>query len=561
MYSLIVLGISAFLLSLLLTPFVRNLFRRWGLVDRPDSARKLHERPVPSAGGVALALAFVLSYAVLLSLPLRARSLVEEGLPLTWRLLPSAIVVLGFGFLDDILGLRPWQKLLGQLAAAAGAFWAGIHLSSLVGHHIGIVWSLPLTVGWLIFCTNALNLIDGVDGLATGVGLFASATMLIAALLQSNVPLALATAPLVGSLLGFLRYNFEPATVFLGDSGSLFLGFLLGCYGVVWSQKSNTLLGMTAPLLALFIPLLDTALVMIRRFLRRQPIFTGDRCHIHHRLLERGLTPRWVALSLYAACVVGAVCSIAIMQAQFSGIIIVFFGLLVAIGVWRLGYAEFGTAGRMFIEGGFRRQLNARIALHGVGERLVAAETPEGCWAAIQRAAPDFGLHCIRMSVGGHTFSEYDGVHFARYWTLQIPLSDIDHLELTHAFGGTVQTDVTASFVDVVRKSLTPKLAGFHGFAPKYRTPISGPNASSARTNPASLSTSSFGRTPPPPASSSPTSPPGLSKTATGSGSSREPRNTQRTKTSLRRPFAPSAAPHCPLAAASPVASPPISPS
>jgi len=479
MYSLIALGISAFVLSLLLTPVVRNLFRRWGLVDHPDSVRKLHGQPVPSGGGVAVALAYVLSYAVLLSLRLHGGSIVQEGLPLTWRLLPSALVVLGVGFLDDILGLRPWQKLLGQVAAAAGTFWAGIHLSNLAGYHLGIAWSLPLTVGWLIFCTNALNLIDGVDGVATGIGLFAAATMLLAALLRPNIPLALAVAPMVGALLGFLRYNFNPATVFLGDSGSLFIGFLLGCYSVLWSQKSTTILGMTAPLLVLFIPLLDTALVIVRRFLRRQPMFTADRGHIHHRLLELGFTPRRVALSLYAACVVGAVCSIAIMQARFSGIVIVFFGLLVFIGVWRLGYAEFGAAARMFIDGAFQRHLNSRIALQGFEEKLVAAETAQDCWATIQRAAPDFGLHGIRMSVGEHSFSEGDGFKFARYWTVHIPLSDNDYLELTHTFGGTVQADATAPFVAVVRKALTPKLAGFHGIAPKYRIPISDRDVSS----------------------------------------------------------------------------------
>jgi UDP-GlcNAc:undecaprenyl-phosphate GlcNAc-1-phosphate transferase len=479
-YSLIAVGIAAFLLSLLLTPVVRNLFRRWGLVDHPDSDRKLHERPIPSGGGVAVALAYALSYAVLLSLPLRAAPILREGLPLTWRLLPSAIVVLAVGFVDDIFGLRPWQKLLGQIAAAGGAYWAGIHLSNLAGYHIGMVWSLPLTIGWLIFCTNALNLIDGVDGLATGLGLFAATAMLIAALVHGNVPLALATAPLAGALLGFLRYNFNPATVFLGDSGSLFLGFLLGCYGALWSQKANTILSMTAPLLALSIPLLDTALVMGRRFLRRQPIFTGDRAHIHHRLLERGFTPRRVTLSLYAACMVGAVCSIAIMEAQFSAFIIVVFGLLVLIGIWSLGYAEFGTAARMLIEGAFRRQLNTRIALHALEEELAAAETPQDCWAIIQRAAPGFGLGCVRMSAGGKAFSDSGEFEFIRYWTVQVPLSDVDYLELTHAFGGAQQTDATAPFVEVIRKSLTPKLAAFHGLAPRYRTPVPVPDTPAA---------------------------------------------------------------------------------
>jgi len=482
MYSLIFLGLTAFLLALLITPFIRNTFRRWGLVDHPDSARKLHKRPVPSGGGVAVALAYVLSFGILLALPLQGGLIIQASLPLTWRLLPSAILILAVGFLDDILGLRPWQKLLGQIAAAAGAFWGGIHLTSVVGHDIGIGWSLTLTIGWLIFCTNALNLIDGLDGLATGLGIFAAATMLLAALLQGNVPLALATAPLAGALLGFLRYNFNPATIFLGDSGSLLLGFLLGCYGVLWSEKSTTVLGMTAPLLALFIPLLDVALAIVRRFLRGQPIFTGDRSHIHHRLLAHGFTPRRTALSLYAACAVCAVCSIAIMQARFSGVVIVFFLLLVSIGVWRLGYAEFGTAVRMFLDGAFRRHLNLRIALHGLEAQLVAAETPQDCWATILSAAPSFGLHGIRMSVGGRTFSDPNGSQFARYWTVHIPLSDNDHLELTHAFDGTVQADSTAPFVAVVRKSLTPKLASFSGLEPRYRTPAAPPVSSTIPT-------------------------------------------------------------------------------
>src|SRR5947208_12565007 len=127
----------------------------------------------------------------------------------------------------------------------------------------------------------------GGDGLAAGLGLFATLTMAIAALLHGNLTLAIATAPLAGALLGFLRYNFNPASIFLGDSGSLLVGFLLGCYGVLWTQKSATLLGMAAPLMALSIPLLDTALAIVRRFLRHQPIFGADRGHIHHKLLAR----------------------------------------------------------------------------------------------------------------------------------------------------------------------------------------------------------------------------------------------------------------------------------
>src|SRR5436190_10487499 len=144
------------------------------------------------------------------------------------------------------------------------------------------------------------------DGLAAGIGLFATLTMLLAALSQGNLPLALATAPLAGCLLGFLRYNFNPASIFLGDSGSLLIGFLLGSYSVIWSQKSATLLGMAAPALALALPLLEVGLSIVRRFLGYEAIFTGDRGHIHHRLLDRGFTTRRVALLLYGACGVGA---------------------------------------------------------------------------------------------------------------------------------------------------------------------------------------------------------------------------------------------------------------
>jgi UDP-GlcNAc:undecaprenyl-phosphate GlcNAc-1-phosphate transferase len=147
---------------------------------------------------------------------------------------------------------------------------------------------LPVTVLWLLACANAFNLIDGLDGLASGVGLFATLTTLCAALMHGDMELALATAPLAGALIGFLRYNFNPASIFLGDCGSLSIGFLLGCYAVMWSQKSATLLGMAAPAIVLAAPLVDTALSIARRFIQHKPIFGADRGHLHHRLLDRG---------------------------------------------------------------------------------------------------------------------------------------------------------------------------------------------------------------------------------------------------------------------------------
>jgi UDP-GlcNAc:undecaprenyl-phosphate GlcNAc-1-phosphate transferase len=276
MYSLAFLVFVAFLLALLTAPIVRNLFGRWNILDHPDRVRLVNGKPVPHVGGLSVLLAYTLSYAILLALPLRAGLTVSTALPLTWRLLPAALLIFLTGLFDDLIGLRPWQKVLAQCVAASGAFWAGIRLVNPGGLHVDPWWSFPLTVLWLLLCTNALNFIDGVDGLASGLGLFAASTTLVAALLQHNIPLALAAAPLVGALLGFLRYNFHPASIFLGDSGSLFIGFLLGCFGIVSGQKSATILGMTAPLMALSIPLLDTALAIGRRFIRKQPLSTGD---------------------------------------------------------------------------------------------------------------------------------------------------------------------------------------------------------------------------------------------------------------------------------------------
>jgi len=216
MYSLAFLAGAAFLLSLLLTPAVRNLFRRWGVVDHPGGDRTIHDRPIPRVGGIAIAIAYLLAYGCLLLVKLKGGLIVWDSLDFALRLLPAAGVIFVIGLIDDLKGLEPWHKLIGEIGAAGLAYWAGVHVQGFGGYTLGAWWSLPLTVLWLVGCTNAINLIDGVDGLAAGVGLFATCTTLVAALLQHNINLALAVAPLVGCLLGFLRYNFNPATIFLG---------------------------------------------------------------------------------------------------------------------------------------------------------------------------------------------------------------------------------------------------------------------------------------------------------------------------------------------------------
>ena len=238
--STLVLAAVSFVLSFLLTPVFRDFAIRRGLLDKPDSNRKVHTAPVPRIGGVPIVLAYAGSFAVLMLIGLRASLGIELPFPILWKLLPAALLVFVTGLADDVFGLKPWQKLLGITAAAGLACWGGLRIEGLVFHEIGSALGVLLTIVWLVGCANAFNLIDGVDGLASGVGLLATLTTLAAGLLHGDSGLVVVTAPLAGALIGFLRFNFNPASIFLGDSGSLWVGFMLGCYGIIWSQKSAT---------------------------------------------------------------------------------------------------------------------------------------------------------------------------------------------------------------------------------------------------------------------------------------------------------------------------------
>jgi UDP-GlcNAc:undecaprenyl-phosphate GlcNAc-1-phosphate transferase len=461
LYPIFLVGLCAFLLSLVLTPMCRDLFRHMGIVDRPDADRKLHTQPVPHMGGVPIALAYVASF---LLLPLFPPQIVPIHFIHVLRAAPAGLIIFLTGILDDLFGLKPWQKLCGQLLGAAWAFWAGVRIASVAGHDVG--WaSFLVTVIWLIGCTNAFNLIDGVDGLASGVGLFATVTMLIAALLQHNlnIVLALATAPLVGALLAFLRYNFNPASIFLGDSGSLMIGFLLGSFGVVWSQKSATILGMTAPMMALGIPILDAGLAVVRRFLRHQPIFGGDRDHIHHRLLKRGFAPRRVVLILYGVASIGAALSLlSVASNRLSGAIVLLFCAAAWIGIQHLGYSEFSTARRMLLAGTFQQALDAQLRLRSFEQELSAAGTIEECWESILETSQTFDFVEVRLNIADTIYHkrlrETDG---DLCWTLRVPLPAGGYINFVRPHDSIVLSMGVAPFIDVVRKTLSAKCQEF----------------------------------------------------------------------------------------------------
>jgi UDP-GlcNAc:undecaprenyl-phosphate/decaprenyl-phosphate GlcNAc-1-phosphate transferase len=447
----------AFFFALVLTPFVRSAALKFNLVDRPD-ARKIHTEPIPRVGGIAIAAAYILSFGFVLIAPYRGLPFnIDTVIPRALVLMPAAGLVFVVGLVDDLLGLKPWQKLSGEIVAALIAFRAGVQIDLVQWSHLHFWISLPVTVLWLVGCANAFNLIDGLDGLAAGVGLFATLTSLVAALTHNNLQLALVTAPLAGCLLGFLRYNFNPASIFLGDSGSLLIGFLLGCYGAMWSDKSATMIGLTAPMMAMAIPLLDVTLSIARRFLRNQPIFGADRGHIHHRLLERGLTPRRAALFLYGICGIAAALSLLqdLAHDRAGGVIIVLFCIVAWVGVQHLGYTEFGIAGKLFMKGTLRSFVDMQLRLQEFERSLNACSTLEEHCATIVSACREFGFSGVRIRLGGQLVDEVPGDQVA--WQLRIDFTDFQYVNIYTRHDILHNPGLLAGFAQIVDRVLTAR--------------------------------------------------------------------------------------------------------
>lgn len=462
MYSILLLSLFSFVLGLILTPLVRETVRRLKVLDHPDNFRKLHARPIPRAGGAAILFSYLGAFALLMLLPVQGSTYLQANSDVVNNLLPAVILVFLTGLVDDLLSLKPWQKFAGQAVAAGLAYAAGVRIL------FGVAWmdawlSLPLTVIWLVGCSNAFNLIDGLDGLAAGIGFFATLTMLVAGLLHGNVPLVMATAPLAGALLAFLCFNFNPASIFLGDSGSLLIGFTLGCFGIIWSQKSTTLIGMTAPMMALAIPLLDTGLAMARRFLRRRPLFSGDRGHIHHRLLDRGFSPGKVAMLLYGVCLLGAALSLAssVFEHVLAGPIILVFAGMTALGVYSLGYIEFDVARRMFQGKSIRRDLHAAISLRQFELSLQDCETYEDAWLEIVGAAREFGFSAVELHCKGRKMVERLLEHSSEpSATLMYPLEGTEYLLCRYYLNSNINANFVAPFAQIARVELLSLAAG-----------------------------------------------------------------------------------------------------
>ena len=301
MNSLLWTSTAAFAASLLLTAVVRGLARRLGIVDRPDGKRKLHARPVPLWGGVAVYAAAVLG--------LLAVRLGAGGTPQFIELSNAWIIAAGFvcfvGSIDDRFNLPSRIKLLLQIISVLPIVALGYYVDRIVAFGCPIVlgWlGIPLTILWLVGCINALNLIDGMDGLASIIGLSTAAMLGVIAASQQQDHVAAMAIVLAASLAGFLVYNLPPASIFLGDSGSMVIGLSVGLLGIQGSLKTSATLAITAPAVVMTLPMFDIVAAIVRRTLNGRPFDMPDRQHIHHRLLDRGWSP-WQVL-----CLLGALC-------------------------------------------------------------------------------------------------------------------------------------------------------------------------------------------------------------------------------------------------------------
>jgi UDP-GlcNAc:undecaprenyl-phosphate/decaprenyl-phosphate GlcNAc-1-phosphate transferase len=354
--TLLFFGIFAFSLaaSFVATRQVRDLATRRGWISLPQDGRHVHASALPRLGGVAIFVAFSLSLGLWLLLVLVFPRLLEGFAPTTLlRIYVPACLIFCLGIYDDLHGAGPYLKFSGQAVAAAMLFAGGMRildLPVLFGQHT-LPWfvGLPLTMLWVVAITNAFNLIDGLDGLAAGSALFSTLVFFVVALVNHSWLGSLMSVALAGAILGFLRFNFNPATIFLGDSGSLFIGFLLSALALAGAQKAPTLVAVAIPVVSFGLPILETALSILRRVISGRPIFTADREHIHHKLLQMGFSHRDVVIVLYAVSAVFALLSLFLLWPTGStlGLVLAVLGTGIWLGVQHLNYPEFGELRRV----------------------------------------------------------------------------------------------------------------------------------------------------------------------------------------------------------------------
>lgn len=321
----------AMFVSYVLTPYIKKLAFKIGAVDRPDN-RKVHKKIMPRLGGLAIYIAFMIGCVA--------------SMEITWDIfgiLLGGTLIVALGVADDVYQLPAKIKLLGQIAAACVLVIFDIRIewvnNPLGGYFYLDMLSIPFTIFWVISFTNVVNLIDGLDGLAAGVSAIASLTVILVAVQMGYFHVAILTAALAGAIIGFIRYNFNPATIFMGDTGSMFIGYMLAAISVYGAVKTAATIALIVPAIALGLPILDTAFAIMRRYVNGRPIFQPDKGHLHHRLLATGMSHKETVLFMYG--ITAVLCIGAVLWAEMDGfyaaLIIAVIMTAVAVGAKKIG--------------------------------------------------------------------------------------------------------------------------------------------------------------------------------------------------------------------------------
>lgn len=414
----------AFVLSLLtglvLTRVLRDLANRYGLYDS-GGGRKIHKQPIPRLGGVAVVLSMCLP---LLGLGFWQNDISRDlwmDQPLLVSLLGGGGILFAVGLLDDLRDMRAIIKLMAQVAAGLVVYSAGLRIEAISVPFFSPVQlgmlSLPATVFWMVLVTNAVNLIDGMDGLAGGVVVLAGGTLFIMSVIEDNVLAAVLLACVVGATMGFLAYNVNPATIFLGDAGSLTLGFLLALTAVHSSQKSYTLFSIVAAMMALGLPIFDLSLAVVRRYLSGQPIFRADQHHVHHRLLHMGLSQSQSVIVLFGGAIVLEGLALVFIYAddRLSALAIAALLPLIVVVVRVLGYDRLiMSARRARVLQGVERAASAgtEALLH---LRRDGSRSFTELWSRIEAVGTALGLEQVRVELTDAAVRELVGGQ--RHWT------------------------------------------------------------------------------------------------------------------------------------------------
>ncbi len=417
MITYFVTFLCALMVGIALTLSIRDHALKYGWLDRINSSRKIHAAPIPRLGGIAVVAGFFA--------PLFALLFIDSGVGKVFRSSPELIagLFLGgtsialLGMYDDLRGAGAALKFLLQFGVAIALYRLGFRIEQIANPFgepltLGLV-GIPFTLLWIVAVINAMNLIDGLDGLAGGVALFAVATNFILALVRGDVVLCLLMASLGGAVLGFLVFNLHPATIFMGDTGSMFLGFVLAAVSIKTSTKSGTAVALLVPLIALGLPIMDTLLAVFRRTLLGRAVFASDKEHIHHRLMSRlVMSHRRAVLVLYGLCCLFALTALGLAYgnsaegAMLLGSVV----LVVFVLMRKLGYLSFREVA--LVNDLRRKNIQLRSLVKQVNGDIARAENVEELWNSVRPLAEALQASSLELRIRKNADGGKDEVVF-----------------------------------------------------------------------------------------------------------------------------------------------------